>query len=402
MRELVLTAPAQRLHGEILARLMRAGASSRTQLADAAGVDVSTIVRALPELVAAGWISETVDQMQARTRGRPIKRVAVRGGHHLAIGVKIGPERIVGAVTDLAGDVIAAGTSPLDTRDPDRVLAAVSEMVRVLAGRGLAVVDQPEARVVGLGVGVGGHVSKGRVVTSPILGWQGVEVSTVLAAATRLPTVVANDVNALAAGEHLLGYGRRVDDLAVLTIGRGLGCGLVLHGRLLVGADGAAGEFGHLPLIPDGPPCGCGGRGCLETVASDRALVAAVRARTGDADVCELGDVERLAAAGDQVALECLATTGELLGRGIAALVNLVNPALVIVAGEMVSVIDHLEAPMRRAAAEHAFSSAWSNCRLKIDRGGDEMWARGAAWLAIRAAVMRPETFARVSPEVAV
>lgn len=388
----VLAAPANRLHGEILTRLMRLGSQSRVELAEATGVDASTIARALPELLAEGWIGEAVEHQPERGRGRPSKRVTVREAHHLAVGVKIGPDTVSGAVTDLAGTVIAADRAVLTTRDPDRVFATVNELAMELAARGLAqVADREAARVVGLGVGIGGHVSKGEVVTSHILGWHSVPVSAPLATLTGLPTVAANDVNALAAGEHLLGLGRSVDDLAVITIGRGLGCGLVLRGRLFVGADGSAGEFGHLPLIPDGPLCGCGSRGCLEAVASDTALVESVRERrAGDPDVRELEDVLRLARAGDPASLECLTDTGELLGRGIGALLNLVNPELVIVAGEMVSAMDFLEAPLRRAAAAHAFSSAWTNCRLQIERSGDDLWARGAAWLAIRAAVRHP------------
>lgn len=181
----------------------------------------------------------------------------------------------------------------------------------------------------------------------------------------------------------------------MITSGRGLGCGLVLGGRLHVGTSGSAGELGHLPLLPDGPLCGCGNRGCLEAVVSDHAVVAALRERLPGIDIRDFHDILRLAEAGNPVVLDGLARTGELLGRGVASVVNLVNPALVIIAGEMTSGMDFMEQPLRRATADHTFSAGWSECRLVIDRSGDELWARGAAWLAIRAAVRRPAILSR-------
>ena len=397
MQDRVLGAPEERIQSEILALLMRAGSHSRLELVGKAGVDLSTVARALPALADAGWLVETAEPVPGRGRGRPSKRVSVRPTHHLAVGVKIGPDRLFGAVTDLAGSTVLATTRDTGSHDPAHVLAQVADLARDMAQTALTDMDDPGARVVGLGVG--GHVERARIVAaSHILGWRQVDVSTPISEATGLPTVTANDVNALAAGEHWLGYGRSVDDLAVITIGRGLGCGLVLGGRLHVGASGSAGELGHLPLIPDGHRCGCGNRGCLEAVVSDRSVVTAVREATGDPAITELHHVVELARRGDATARDCLASTGELLGRGIASLVNLVNPGLVIVAGEMVTAMDFMEAPLRRATAAHAYSSGWSNCRMIIDRSGDELWARGAAWLAVRAAVRRPGLLTRPGP----
>lgn len=393
----VLDPPAG-LHGQILTTLIRSGPRSRLELAEAANVNASTIARAVPELTSTGWVREADDRSPARGRGRPGKRVSVRQEHHLAVGLKIGPERLVGAVTDLTGTMIVAEHRPTGPLDPGLALGAAGQLVRQLTARGLAQVADPEARIVGLGIGVGGHVVEGRLVaTSHILGWRHVDVSGVMGGATGLPTITLNDVTALAAGEHWFGEGRRVDDLAVVTIGRGLGCGLVLGGRVHRGATGSAGELGHLPLVPDGPLCGCGNRGCLEALVSDRGVVTALRARRGDEQVRELADVLRLARGGDRSALDCLATAGAWLGRGVAAVVNLANPALVIIAGEMVAAMDFMESDLRRAAAAHTFSSSWDDSQLLVDRGGEELWARGAAGLAIRAAVKNPARMLRQS-----
>ena len=389
--------PPARLHGQILTTLIRSGPRSRLELAEATNVNASTIARAVPELTSTGWVREADDRSPARGRGRPGKRVSVRQEHHLAVGLKIGPERLVGAVTDLTGTMMWPSTvRPGRSTRGWRWAPPASWCGN--SPRGLAQVADPEARIVGLGIGVGGHVVEGRLVaTSHILGWRHVDVSGVMGGATGLPTITLNDVTALAAGEHWFGEGRRVDDLAVVTIGRGLGCGLVLAGRVHRGATGSAGELGHLPLVPDGPLCGCGNRGCLEALVSDRGVVTALRARRGDEQVRELADVLRLARGGDRSALDCLATAGAWLGRGVAAVVNLANPALVIIAGEMVAAMDFMESDLRRAAAAHTFSSSWDDSQLLVDRGGDELWARGAAGLAIRAAVKNPARMLRQS-----
>lgn len=203
MRARVLDPPA-RLHAGILAALMRSGPQSRQQLAHSTGLDTSTIARTVPALAADGWVVESADRPVTPARGRPGKRVRVRDAHHLAVGVKIGPEKLTGAVTDIAGGVIVADSLPLSSREPDGVLGMVAEMAQALTRRGLELVDAADARVIGLGIGVGGHVGEGRlVVDSHILGWRQVDVSSTVARATGLPTVTLNDVNALAAGETL-------------------------------------------------------------------------------------------------------------------------------------------------------------------------------------------------------
>jgi predicted NBD/HSP70 family sugar kinase len=191
---------------------------------------------------------------------------------------------------------------------------------------------------VGIGVGVGGHVDSrlGVCVHSGIMGWDDVAIADRLGAATGLPVVVNNDVNTLAVAEQWFGKGRGVRSFAVVTMGTGVGCGLVLNERLHVGASGLAGEFGHLPLFPEGPLCTCGNRGCLEAVASFPAILRSLR--DNGVRCRSIPQAMRLArqaeTAAGSLARSAFTAAGTAVGRGIAALCNLLNLEKIILSGE--------------------------------------------------------------------
>jgi predicted NBD/HSP70 family sugar kinase len=376
--------------------VLRAGPMSRSDLASITGVNPSTIARCLPDLLNDGWLQEDTKVSARRTRGRPTKQLRPRLRHHLAIGIKIGPELLTGAAVDLAAQPLARGRRVLTDRDPDHVLEAVASLATELATIARETTG-PDAAVLGVGLGVGGPVeSNGVCRTSHIMGWTDVDVTTPVARRTGFAVVANNDVNTLAAAHHWYGFGRSVDDLAVVTIGCGIGSGLVIGAELQVGHGGSAGEFGHIPLDPDGPTCACGSRGCLESLASEAAILRMVRADPGHGHVESVDEVISLAERGDAVALAAFRSAGEALGRGIATLSNLLNPELVILAGELTRAVSFIEPAVREAAARYAFARSWSDCRLVIDRSGNDMWARGAACLAIRSAVQSPASMVYV------
>jgi len=182
-----------------------------------------------------------------------------------------------------------------------------------------------------------------------------------------------------------------VDHFVVATVGRGIGAGIVANGQFYRGALGGAGEFGHITLTTDGPPCGCGKRGCLETLASDPAVVRQARAaialgeRTALVGVepLALEDIVAAAEAGDELARRLLADSGRWLGLGIATLVNILNPQLVIVGGEGVRAGEWRFRPMREAIRQHAFDGLADELEIIIEPSGDETWARGAACVVL-------------------
>ncbi|PWI45720.1 ROK family transcriptional regulator [Streptomyces sp. ICBB 8177] len=373
---------------ELFGLVLTAGPISRTRLAKRLGLSPSTVTRMLPPLLDAGYLRE--EGARATGPGRPQRLLSVNPERHLVAGVKLTPTHVAAVVTDMGAQVLARAACPVADHTGPTVLSTAARVVRDL----LADVPDAAGRTLGVGVGMSGHVDTAQGVCrySGLLGWYEVPVAAPLAEATGLPTTVANDANALAVAERWFGGGRDVDTFAVVTVGPGIGCGLLLDGALFTGATGIAAEFGHIPVDPAGPVCGCGRRGCLESLASTCAVLA--RLRQAGVDCQDLAQAVRLARDGRgpdaRAARAAFAAAGDALGRGLATLCNLLNPARIILAGEGVAAYDLLRPAMDDALAYHAFSTAAHDCEVSCDPVTDDLWARGAACLVIRDTVRAP------------
>jgi predicted NBD/HSP70 family sugar kinase len=238
--------------------------------------------------------------------------------------------------------------------------------------------------VSGMGIAVSGDVDRagGVVRYSPFLDWRDIPLAELAAATTGLPVTVDNDVRALTVAEQWFGAGVGLSDFAVVTVGAGIGCGLVVHGRVVSGAYGVAGEIGHLSIDPAGPLCHCGNRGCVEAIAADPAIVRAVREATG-APVADAAEALRLAHGGDPGAREVYARAGEAIGRAIGSVANLFGPERVILSGEGLVAHDLFADQILEAFAASAFGTA-GQCDLRTRPLPFEEWARGAAATAIQ------------------
>ncbi|MCM2579282.1 ROK family transcriptional regulator [Streptomyces meridianus] len=375
---------------EIFASVLTGGPVSRTGLARRLGLAHSSVTRMLPPLLEGGYLRES--ESVSLGRGRPQRMLRVNPDKHTVVGVKIGPDRVAGVVTDMAAKVLARAEQPLEDCSPGPALSAAA----ALTGRLLdAAPDGAADRVLGLGVGVSGHVEPtvGTCRYSAMLGWRSVDVAGPLKAATGMPVVVNNDVNTLVVAERWFGQGRDVDDFAVVTVGPGIGCGLLLSGSLYTGATGMAGELGHLPIDPRGSLCGCGRRGCLEALASDGAVLDRIRI-AGPFDCATITEAAALARDGSGAAGEAaraaFADAGTALGRGLAGLCNLLALQKIIIAGEGAAAYDLFGPAMTATLEEHAFSDAARDCLVRVHPVHDDMWARGAACLVVREAVRAP------------
>ncbi|MFF9520836.1 ROK family protein [Streptomyces achromogenes] len=376
---------SEQSRAEIFATVLTSGPLSRTQLAQRLGLVPSSVTRMLPPLLEHGYLHES--DAAPNGRGRPQKMLHVNPDKHIVVGIKIGPAQVSGVVTDMAANVLARLEEPIADRTPETVLSAAAALT-------LRLLEQaPEAadRVLGLGVGVSGHVDSAAGVCrySALLGWNKVDVAGPLREATGLPVVVNNDVNTLVVAERWFGQGRDVDSFAVVTVGPGIGCGLLLDGALFSGASGLAGELGHLPLDPAGPMCSCGRRGCLEALAGDRAVLRHLQdAGVPCATIDKAMDIARSGSGSAQtVARSAFAEAGTALGRGLAGMCNLLNLQKIILAGEGAVAHDLFGPAMNQALQAHAFSTAAHDCDIHVDPVTHDLWARGAACLVIREAV---------------
>jgi glucokinase len=278
-------------------------------------------------------------------------------GQRAAIGVDAGGTKVLGVVADERGEVLDRLVDDTPAQDAEASAATIARVAKELANR--------YPHVSALGVGAAGMVAHDGVMRfAPNLAWRELPLREMLSAALGLPTVVDNDANVAAWGEFRFGAGRDSNDLLMITVGTGIGGGIVAAGRLMRGAHGFAAEVGHIIVEPEGPLCGCGNRGCWEQVAAGRAIdrlgKEAARAEPGSRLAAMAGgDPERVtgpavtqaARAGDAAAIGVLSTVGRRLGEGIAGLVNVLDPDVVVVGGGAVASGDLLLGPARTAFA---------------------------------------------------
>ncbi|HET6858107.1 MAG TPA: ROK family transcriptional regulator [Streptomyces sp.] len=364
----------------VFTTVLSQGPLSRVELARRTGLSSAAVTKAVRPLMDAGYFVEAVEDNAPPAVGRPANPVRVDGGRALFIGVKVTADEVIAVLADLCCKIRVARHVPLTVRTPASVIAAIA----ALADELLVEAQGYGVRVHGLAVAVSGDVDRaaGVVRYSPFLNWRDVALAELASAATGLPTTVDNDVRALTVAEQWFGAGVGRTNFALVTVGAGIGCGLVVHGRVVAGAHGVAGEIGHLPIAPDGPLCHCGNRGCVEAVASDSAIVRRIRETTGQ-PVAGPAQALELARSGNPEAREAYARAGEAIGRSIGAVVNLFGPERVIISGEGLAAYDLFAEQIRDAFASTAFSTA-VQCDVITRPLPFEEWARGAAATAIQ------------------
>jgi len=276
----------------------------------------------------------------------------------LTIGIDVGGTKIAGGVVDEDGRVL----EQLRVESPAENSEAIEDAIAGLIGR-LCARHQVEA----VGVGVAGFIDRGgsRVLFAPNLAWRDLDLKVELEERVDVPVVIENDANAAAWGEFRFGAGEDVDDLVLITIGTGVGGGLVLDGAVYRGAFGVAAELGHLRVVPGGRLCGCGNRGCWEQYGSGTAMVRSAREeaaggsmlarplieRAGSVEAIDGPMITEAAQEGDPFAVDQLATLGRWLGEGVATLAAVLDPSVVVVGGGVAAAGDLLMDPLHTAFA---------------------------------------------------
>jgi len=309
------------------------------------------------------------------------------------IGLDIGGTKISGAVVDGSGAVLAKGRKDTPAHDPAAIVEEVAHLIRELSS---------EHKVDAVGVACAGFIDRPRstVYFAPNLAWQDEPLKERLESVVDLPIVLENDANAAAWGEFRFGAAAEADDMVMVTVGTGLGGGIVIDGLLMLGAFGVAAELGHMRVVPNGIRCGCGNRGCWEQYASGTALVREAReliisgtphaARlselcAGDPAVLTGPNVTTAAAEGDPAAVELLADLGTWLGEGLASVAAILDPELIVVGGGVSEagslLIDPALAAFRRQLTGRGHRP---EARFALASLGNDAGMIGAADLAAR------------------
>ena len=368
----------------VLAVLARQGPLSRAEVAERLGLSPATVTSITRRLLADGMVSE--GGPRTPPTGRPSIPVALVPDSAHALGVQVAREHVTVALTRLDASVVRGFRQAFDPAAPDAV-GRLTDLIRAeiddAARRGLP--------LLGVGVAVPGVVEPetGTLRMSVRLGWTGLPLAATLRDALGLPVLVDNDISAVTATERLYGPGADCADFLLVAIGQGIGLGMVLDGAPYRGADGAAGEFGHLPVLPDGPVCSCGNRGCLETLVSTESLLRRAAELGILAPGAELDQLGQAAGDGRPAAVALLDEAGELLGRALAGAINLLGPRLVIVIGEIAPLWPQLAEPFDRALAAHLLPCV-RQTRIDVRPWDDDLIAVAAAGIVLAAPLAAP------------
>ena len=372
--------------GRVINALRERGRASRAEIARATGLSRSTVSSIVSDLIESGLLTEERDALgvaYGEAGGRPPVLLSLDPSAGLAVGIDFGHTHLRVAVSDLSHEVLAETRRELDVdHSADQGLDAAVELVDQVLNE--AKVDRNG--VLGVGMGLPGPINSSTrtVGSSSILpGWVGVDAAAEMERRLHLPVHVENDANLGALAEYVWGSGRGRSDVIYIKLSSGVGAGLLLGGRLHEGAGGTAGEIGHTPAQQGTAICRCGSRGCLETVASARAIAEQLGASRGEPVSTQ--ELLRLTAEGDPAASRLIAEAGREIGVALAGLCNLINPDCVIIGGDLSAAGELITEPIFESIRRYAITNAAEQVTVVAGVLGERAELLGALALVLHA-----------------
>jgi glucokinase-like ROK family protein len=360
------------------------GPIGRAEIARRTNLSPATVTSIAAKLISQNLVLEKSAGDSSGGRPPILLVINPKGGY--VVGIKLTETQAVCALTDLEALIIAKSSMPLSGHDPIQVVDDLAHMIVSF----IRAQKIPKKQLLGVGIGLAGIVDaeNGILRQSPIYGWNSVPLRDMLQSKLHIPVYIENDVNTLTLTERWFGHGQGLDNFLTVTVGRGVGLGIVANGQFYRGQTGGAGEFGHTTIDPKGPVCACGKRGCLESYVGDPGLIRAAQeaAARGElsAPVKDIDELLSLAQAGENAAIQIFDQAGRVLGIGIANLINLFNPKKIIISGEGTREGDFLFVPMQESIQQHTMPGLYDPDTVVIAPWGDDAWARGAAGLVLR------------------
>ncbi|HEY5184247.1 MAG TPA: ROK family transcriptional regulator [Actinomycetes bacterium] len=386
----------------VLAAVAEQSPITRAQVATATGLTKSSVSGLVTELLAAGLVAEEGARREG-DRGRPGTVLALRGAGAVGLGLEANVDYLAAGLGDLTGRLRYHHIVTVDNRGRDR--DAVLAELAGLAQQALAAAVEQGLTVAGACVAVPGVVdaTTHRVVRAPNLGWVDFALVERLAAVlptTPLGTSLENEANVAALGELWFGAGRELGDFVHVSGEVGIGGGIVVDGALFRGSHGMAGEIGHVVVDPDGPECSCGGRGCLERVAGQEAILAlaglAGSPRRGPRGR-GLDDLVALLEAGQPQAVAAVQTAARHLGVALASVTNVLDPDSLVLGGGFAALGPWLRDPLEATLHRHVGDSGRRRPRVVVSLLGADAAVRGAAGMVTRSVIASPATFVAAS-----
>lgn len=360
----------------VLEAILRHAPLSRAKISETTGLNKATVSSLVQDLIDNKLVAETGTGASSGGRKPVMLEFVADAGY--AVGIDLGVNYMRGVLTDLRGNVVSERMTALTTVDPDRVFGTLRPFIQQLMDEAP---DSPFG-IVGIGVGVPGLVDRnGSVLFAPNMDWRDVPLREALSRTFNLPVMIDNEANAGALGEQRFGIGRGISNIVYVSVGIGIGTGLILQSRLYKGSSGFSGEIGHMTIEAGGKPCRCGNLGCWELYASEQALLEQA-AELGYKDK-DLDGLLAAAEAGDESVASLLKRIGEYLGIGIANIVNVFNPNAVIIAGRLSRARPWLEEAVKDTLERRALGFHLRNVNVLYAELGDRSAVMGAVEMAI-------------------
>ncbi|ROP41898.1 ROK family transcriptional regulator [Saccharothrix texasensis] len=356
-----------------LRELLIHGPMPRAEIARRLGMSRTSLTRVTRELMEHGLVAEGTAEPNGAA-GRPGELLHIRPRGRSFLGVNLTADRLYAAVTDLEARVLASHDEALDSETVEDVIAQVGRVrERLVEGR-------PDVAAAGIALAGDVATSTGRqvVVESPFLGWHRIALADLAEQRLGVPVATENDVRCLTAAEHWFGVGAGFESMALITVGVGIGFGLVVDGKVVTGGHGKAGRLDHLPIDRDGPLCEYGHRGCVTAFLPNAAIVGALRTPGLDYEA-----VVALARTGDPAAVRAFRDAAYALGILVSTLANTFDPEKIVITGEGVPVAELARPAMDSAIAATLHPTA-TPVTIDIQPFEFTEWARAAAVLAIR------------------
>lgn len=374
------------LNSSLLIELVRESRPiSRADLARQSGLSAATVSNIVARLIERGILVEVA--LAPANGGRPpvLLDIDATGGY--VIGIKLRGDGLTTVVCDLDAQVVSSLETAVSlVSNPAAAISAIETATQ----KAIELAAVPRSKVLGVGIGLSGVVDSREGVCrfSHLLQWREVELAEPLRRNLNLPVWVDHDMNTLAVAEKWSGDALAHRNFVTLSVGRGIGLGIVIDRAPYRGATGGAGEFGHMIVEPGGARCECGREGCLEALVGEDAIRRGLSEQLGR----ELSRDEliELTASGDQATIELVRNAGQKLGVAVANMITLLNPELLIISGEGTQLGSAYLDPVVTAVREQTFADQGRHVEVKIQRWGDEAWAVGAATLVLRESFSLP------------
>lgn len=370
-----MTPSTRAVFSEVLLR----GPLARAELARRLGLSPASLTKLTRPLIDQGLLREDGARPLAET-GRPALPLEVVPGRTHVIGVKLNPDDLFAVRTDLRARVLEEYECKLERHDPGSVEEAIAMAVESL---------DPSRLAERVGVSLAGNIRPGdqMVREAPYMGWSGVPLATAVALRVRRPVVLTNDVRALTVAEHWFGAGKQSRCFAVLTVGKGVGCGLVVNNAVVTGYDGHAGLVSHVPVVPSGPLCRQGHRGCASAYLTSGSIVRTLAATDGFHGAT-FEEALEAARAGNPPAVRVFQDACFALGTLAAYIANMIGPDRIVLSGEGIGMYE-IAPELVRAGISHVIHWNASPFNLDVEPFAFSEWARGAAAVAVQSLIFR-------------